>query len=191
MTTPQLFVELLIIGVGVAIWLVLLISSIFGYHFYFTIQKVNIPFLTAIVGVAYVLGIVIDRIAYSLFYFIEKRNKIKVFGKSPDPNLGDRERYILVNSEALRQQIIYNRSRIRICRSWILNYGLIGIFFTTWSIRTKPFAFYKSVVILLLITMFCLLSMIVFHRLSRDHYNNIKASYEFLSNSTQSADENS
>jgi hypothetical protein len=80
MTTTQIFAELLIIGIGVAIWLTFLVASIFKYHFDCSLLDMNATFLTAIAGVAYVLGIIVDRISYGLFHFIDKYNKKKSLG---------------------------------------------------------------------------------------------------------------
>lgn len=180
MSTTQLFIELLIIGLGVAIWLFLLVASLFGYHVDSSVPKIDTVFVTSLLGIAYVLGIIVDRLAYKLFYRLERATKVKVFGSSSALLLEMITRHISTNADALKQQIIYNRSRIRICRSWIINFGLISIFFVIWGIRVK-FLDISQVFFLGVIGLsFCCFSIFTFLTLIRDYYKNIQDSYNFL-----------
>lgn len=177
MATTQLFVELLIIGVGVAIWLAFLLATVLRLRWGDPIPDITVPHFTALLGVAYVLGILVDRGAYTLFRPIEARHRKRVFRDDPAPSVDDRERFILVNSSSLREQILYNRSRLRICRSWILNFALIGAFAGIWAIQQRTWAialFSLGALVLSLLTAYTA------HTLARDHYNNIRFSYEFL-----------
>lgn len=177
MATTQLFVELLVIGIGVAIWLGFLLASLFRVQRGSPFPDLGAANLTALLGTAYVLGILVDRAAYSAFRPMERRHRNRVFGETPKPSVDDRERFILVNSSSLREQILYNRSRLRICRSWILNFALISVFSSVWAIQQ---AAWDVILIAAGALLLCLMAAYTANRLARDHYNNIRHSYEFL-----------
>src|SRR5215475_13314350 len=141
MTTTQLFAELLVIGIGGVLWLALAVAAIFGYRFNKGVPHNEPRFLVALGGIAYHLGIVIDRFAYSMFSIFEKKNQALVLGKSGLPAARVIEKYILLNSDKLAYQILYNRSRLRVCRAWILNFALITLAFTGWNLRVKALSF--------------------------------------------------
>jgi len=67
MNTTNLFVELIVIGVGAFIWLILLVLSVFGYA-WIPIEHMLAPAVTIpMLAVIYVLGIISDRIADTVF----------------------------------------------------------------------------------------------------------------------------
>lgn len=179
MNTTALFVELLVIGLGVTIWLVLLIAAVFGYTFSNLASNVSIFALAPIFGIAYLLGIVVDRIAYELFRGLEKRIRNRIIPGSGASPTSDRERFVLTNSEVLRDQIIYNRSRLRLCRSWIINFILIALSSAIWGYAVEQ---YNSFVLTLLGVTFALLTFWTWRKLSEDYYTNVKESYEYLIN---------
>lgn len=177
MATTQLFVELLIIGVGVAIWLGFLLAILLRFQWGEPLPEIGAASLTALLGTAYVLGILVDRAAYAAFHPIERRHRNKVFGENPNPSVDDRERFILVKSSSLREQILYNRSRLRICRSWILNFALISALSSAWALQQ---AAWGIALISLGALLLCFLTAYTANSLARDHCNNIRYSYEFL-----------
>ncbi len=67
MNTTDLFVELIIIGIGGAIWLCLLIFGMFGYDWVPLDETLALAALIPFLSVAYVLGIIIDRVADAIF----------------------------------------------------------------------------------------------------------------------------
>jgi hypothetical protein len=126
MSTTDLFVELIIIGIGAAIWLVLLILSLFGYNWVPLGVATSLVALVPALAVVYVLGIVVDRVADALF---EKVWKPALYRKVYD----DKQAYfhdrhlIYIHAERLSNLLEYGRSRLRICRGWTLNAFLILI----------------------------------------------------------------
>jgi hypothetical protein len=182
MATTQLFVELLIVGIGVAIWLAFLLAVVLRFPWGSPLPQLSTAHLTILLGTSYVLGILIDRLAWTLFHPMENRHRAKIFGSDPEPSIEDRERHILVNSSSLREQILYNRSRLRICRSWILNFAFIGIFSGIWAFQQRalpmlPFSI-ASVVLSLLTAM-------TTDTLAKDHNRNIRSSYDYLIHSKE------
>ncbi|MGA2401648.1 MAG: hypothetical protein ABSG91_08060 [Syntrophobacteraceae bacterium] len=142
MTTTQLFVELLIIGIGAGIWFALLLAAIFGYRFDIGIPKIDTSLLVVLGSMAYVLGIAIDRLARMLFRFAEK-----VLAKDRLPNPEEIERHIFVSSEALTRQIQYNRSRLRICRAWAFNLLLALPVLVVWNLRVGGMCLFPCLVV--------------------------------------------
>jgi hypothetical protein len=74
------------------------------------------------IAIAYVVGIIIDRVA-------RWASEHTAMGQS----LEDAERLICDRSERLWNTCTYNRSRLRICRAWTLNFALIGIGYMVWN----------------------------------------------------------
>lgn len=184
MATTQLFVELLIIGIGVAIWLAFLGAVVFRLPWESPLPELRGIHLAALAGVAYVVGIVVDRLAWSGFRFVESRHRDRVFGVDHDPPAEDREKLVQTSSSSLRDQIAYNRSRLRICRSWILNFALTGVWAGVWAIQQHSWTIGAIAITGLT---FSALTAYTATLLSRDHYLNIRHSYEFLIRMTKSS----
>lgn len=178
MATTQLFVELLIIGIGAGIWFVLLLAAILGYRFDGGIPKMDTLLLVVLGGTAYVLGITVDRLARGLFKGVER---LLAKNRLSDPELTEtRERYILVNSEPLARQIQYNRSRLRICRSWTLNILLTLLTFLVWNLRVGAVQLAPCLAVIAVGCMICVLVATVAWILSADCEKNLRDSYKFL-----------
>lgn len=146
MKTTVLFVELVVIGSGTLIWLVLLTTTLCGIHLQDVLHKISLASLAPFLGVSYVLGIVFDRLAWSWFRKTEEKCRktildqystseiddveddgIRVTSRALSPLGEDWERHISISSEALRSNILYNRHRLRISRSWGPNFLLIAV----------------------------------------------------------------
>lgn len=182
MTTTQLFAELVVIGIGASLWLSLCVATVFGYRFSGGLRPLDAGSFLAFLGVAYVLGIVVDRLAYALMRPIEKAHwsaaiidNVGFFPEAPTV-----ERYILVSSEALGKQVQYNRSRLRICRAWVLNSLLTVIAFVAWNLRLEVVRPMPCLLLIAMGVLICLLMGWATWVLSRDHYNNLRDSYVFL-----------
>ncbi len=126
MSTTSLFVELIVIGSGVFLWLATTALALFGAGAVPISQTVLIASAIPALSVIYVLGIVWDRLADWLFG--------RLWGdglrSSEFDNIGeyyDARRLILTGSPALSELLEYGRSRLRICRGWALNAPLIGV----------------------------------------------------------------
>ena len=130
MNTTDLFVEILVIGVGALIWITLLILGIFGYPVMVE-QLLSIPALLPISALVYVLGIITDRIADVIFDRLFVNSIRKKFYPDVKQDFNDR-RIILVYSEPLSRLLEYGRSRLRIVRGWTLNFLLILITFNVF-----------------------------------------------------------
>lgn len=177
MQTTQLFVELLVIGVGALLWLGLLLAAIFGYNPQSGLPDLNTGVLAVLTGFltgfGYALGIVFDRISRNICGSLFKADL-------PADTLERMERVIKTSNEALSKEIEYNRSRFRVCRSWALNLLLACGAFALWNIRVGVVPFWKCVEV---IAMGCTLSGVTLWaawRLLRDYEINLQESVKFL-----------
>jgi hypothetical protein len=126
MSTTNLFVELIVIGVGAAAWLVLLVLSVFGWRW---LPALNLPAMLELIptlSMIYLLGILTDRVADVLF----ERRWVGRLRRDFFPTAADYHRarvVILTESERLAELLEYGRSRLRICRGWAINAALIVV----------------------------------------------------------------
>ncbi|MEM9804632.1 MAG: hypothetical protein AAF959_05085, partial [Cyanobacteria bacterium P01_D01_bin.56] len=132
--TTDLFVELIVIGVGATIWVILLVLSVFGYDWVAFDQVFALPSLLPILAITYILGIVTDRVADNLFDVVWKSKLAQQFYPKDGDDYDDR-RYIYLRSERLASLLEYGRSRLRICRGWVLNTTLILISLNLFILR--------------------------------------------------------
>lgn len=125
MSTTTLFAELLVTGIGALIWMVLVVLCFVKGGELSPLAKpswVAVP----LVAIAYVLGIVTDRLADKVSnWFGEDRVLNDCFP--------DRSAYfhahseIFAHSPGLAAILQYSRSRLRICRGWAFNCPLIAL----------------------------------------------------------------
>lgn len=126
MATTNLFVELLVIGVGAACWVGLLILTAFGIEFTQVELLKTYPVLMSLLALVYLLGIVSDRFADFIFdQFFSQPLRAKYFGQKRDYQ--DARRLVFSTSDRLADMHEYGRTRIRICRGWSLNAALITV----------------------------------------------------------------
>lgn len=123
MSTTNLFVELIVIGVGAFLWVVLLLVSILGYDKTATELALTPGGLIFMLSVIYVLGIITDRLADGLFDILWGR-KIRERNIGSLANYYDARRRMSENSRHLADLLEYGRSRLRICRGWAFNSAL-------------------------------------------------------------------
>jgi len=87
MNTTNLFVELVIIGIGAGVWLLLTLLCVFGYSWIPLEKIMTLPALIPTLALLYVLGIVVDRMADFAFQCWDKNLRQKHFNKSADYQL--------------------------------------------------------------------------------------------------------
>lgn len=126
MGTTELFVELIVIGIGAITWILLGTFSIFGYTWVPREELFSVSTLFPFLSLVYIVGIVTDRIADVLFEAIWVPKLQKKYYASSTIARDDR-RLIYSSNEYLANLIEYGRSRLRICRGWAFNAVLILI----------------------------------------------------------------
>lgn len=126
MNTTNLFVELVVIGVGTLLALMLTIMSIFGYGWISWEKITSSTMLIPLLSITYLLGIVIDRIADSFFDNWNKKLRLKIFSTNEEYHQALTYIYNYA-SERIVSLFIYGRSRLRISRAWSLNCIFLAI----------------------------------------------------------------
>lgn len=194
MNVTALFVELLVVGIGTATWLALFLAAILKYKFDSSILQDNPALIGTLTAIVYVLGIVVDRLVRDIFMpTLEAKARMAVFTperikhiKEIAPHLDERnlsmelEKFIRARSESLASKIDYNRSRLRICRAWVLHFVLIGIGFTWWNYRVQLVDSATHVWLLAGNVLFLILTWRATYLLARDHQKDLIESFEIV-----------
>ncbi len=131
MSTTNLFVELVVIGVGAFVWVVLLVLSMFWYHWVPIDRLLTPAAVIPLLSIIYVLGIVSDRVADVLFAVLWART-LRGRRFTDIETYYAARRNILTKSERLSELLEYGRSRLRICRGWVLNAFVILVSFNVF-----------------------------------------------------------
>lgn len=182
MGTTDLFVELIVIGIGAFAWIAIATLSIFGYEWVPLEQLFSVSALVPFLSFVYIVGIVTDRIADVLFDALW----IPRLQRKHYPSLKDaREdrRLIYSKNEYLANLIEYGRSRLRICRGWAFNSLLILIasnFFIATQVvdpllRTRLFIWIN-----LLFGFVAFFSWYSWYQLSDTQYRRVKGDADFI-----------
>jgi hypothetical protein len=125
MSTTNLFVELLVIGVGAGTWLMMLVLSALGVR-WLSLELLQ-SYAVLFIGLAfvYVLGVISDRIADFVFdKLFSTPIRKKHFATKRDYQ--DARRVVFRTSDRLADQHEYGRIRIRVARGWAINALMIA-----------------------------------------------------------------
>lgn len=138
MNTTLLFVEIFIAGLQALFWMCLLVFNLFGVISVptETLEKLGdwtILLSALLFSFSYSLGILVDRVANTLFSFWDRRIQAHyVLGSTFSLSA---IRFQLEN-EFLNKQLEYIRSRLRIARSSSLNFLLITVMLILFIYRS-------------------------------------------------------
>lgn len=194
MNVTALFVELLMVGIGTATWLALFLAAILSYKFDTMILTDNKALIGTLIAIVYVLGIVMDRLIRGMFTStLEERARRKVFNdervkhvKDLAPHIDEHnlsmeiEKFIRAHSQSLASKIDYNRSRLRICRAWVLHFFLIGISFACWNARVDVLPWSRAIWLIgvdILLFIFTWRATVL---LAEDHQKDLVESFEIV-----------
>lgn len=120
MSTTNLFVELLVIGVGAACWVLLLLCGAVSVEQIPTPWLRSYPLLLVSLAFLYVFGIITDRLAdWTFDKLFSGRIRARYFDSKR--SYQDARRLVLSSSTRLADLHEYGRTRIRISRGWSLN----------------------------------------------------------------------
>lgn len=126
MNTTALFVELIVIGTGAAIWLILLLVSIFGYTWVSWKETTALVALIPVLSLIYVLGIVVDYLVFLLYSKWDKRLRRYKFPNNEEYESARIYVYTYATGNIINR-LEYDRSRIRIVRAWSINFCFLAI----------------------------------------------------------------
>ena len=137
METTTLYVELLIIGFEVCIWLGLLLAKFTNAsQLALPTELTDFSLLVTLLvfGLAYLLGIVCDKIGH--FFFGAQRNYLEHVLKGDVSDLVAREKRmdhrqiyarLMVKEGRVASEVLYGRSKVRILRTSVINVPLIAV----------------------------------------------------------------
>ncbi len=156
----RLFIELLVLGTGLAIFAILGIFLGFGasvelvsepdYYLFFFNEGMPLTILFS-PGILCVLGIISDQISHALFWPWENSFRKSVSPVTSDESASGARRsstyyfqlrnyiYSHTNYSALAYTLTENRSKIRIARGWTLNALLITIQLIIYEVNSLEF----------------------------------------------------
>lgn len=147
MATTNVFAELLIIGIETLVWIALLIFCLFGYSWIDFSMFNQLALAIPLAALTYVIGIIMDRVSDTLLAGADHRIRRSVLGESAAPLFASLRISILARSPYLSTDLDYLRSRLRIMRSSIINFGLLavcGATFILTRLRLAPPAHYTA-----------------------------------------------
>lgn len=180
MKTTSLFVEILMIGSGLITWLGLLAFAFLGLDWLPSNLSINSLILIPFTAILYVLGIVWDRVVDRITDFWDKPIRNKYFTNSNEYHIAKDTVYS--DAEPLKDLFEYTRSRMRICRSWMIDWLMISITFPFY-IYSNNLVTKKITFIIFFSTVFFLLSLITFYswkKLTRTFYMRLTKSYALI-----------
>lgn len=145
MATTPVFAEILVLGMEVEAWLVLLILSAFGTEWIDVGDLKDFAALATIgvLALAYILGILVDRLADTLLDIFEKTKVGKrIFcwmtknkdlelpqktGSEEPEEISVMRMTVMYHSEGLIRFLDYQRSRWRVARGTVINTAIGGL----------------------------------------------------------------
>lgn len=128
METTHLYVELIIIGLETSVWMCMVYINIVGNQIAEIISKVlnNFSSSLLLIGLLYIVGILMDRLADMIYKKIENRIR-------KESGLEAKSSILIWKKYDQEKVSDYMRSRIRILRVSTLNIPLITLSFL-WSV---------------------------------------------------------
>lgn len=186
MSTTSLFVELIVIGSGVFLWLLITGLAMFGFDAIPLSQSVLIASAIPVLSLIYVFGTVWDRLSDSLFGRIWG-DGLRTSAFEDIAEYYDSRRLILTQSPALSELLEYGRSRLRICRGWTLNSPMIGLSLEYLLLKNQdlvdntPLACIVVAVIAAALTLGCWFA---WSSLTKSEYRKVKEQAQYFRNRT-------
>ena len=181
MNTTNLFVELIVIGVGAVIWVLLLALSVIGYPGFSLDLDFWPIFLMPFLAITYLLGIITDRVADSLIEYIWNDDLRDSYFENREQYYNAR-RIIFLKSEKMTDLLEYGRSRLRICRGWVFNglaiAGSLLVFKHNWATDVSDIVYFGCVLSLSL----SVFSFYSWRMLTKVEYKKIREQSAFLLN---------
>ena len=127
MNITTLYAELVVVGTGAAFFVLLLFYSLFGNVSWIDkLKSLNAIHLIPALSIIYLLGIIIANVSYKVFEKLEKRLRIQIL-KEFDAQYEEIRNllYTSDNTKDLVEEFEFRRSKVRICRGWVINSILI------------------------------------------------------------------
>ncbi len=184
-------------GIGTATWLALFVAGLFEYKFDANLFLENPALIGTLVAIVYVLGVIVDRVIRGIFMpTFEQKAERGIFSKAiinhilkiapyiREDNLSmELEKFIRTKSDALASKIDYNRSRLRICRAWVVHFVLIAASLTWWHFRVSIVGLDTYLWLVGIDILFLVLTWRTTFLLTRDHQKDLEESFRIVTKS--------
>lgn len=181
MKTTSLFVEILIIGSGLFTWMALLVFSILGVEWLSVDFSPNNLLFIPLLAIFYVLGIAWDRMVDLITDIWDKPLRKQYFSDSDTYHKA--KDLVYSHSESIKDLFEYTRSRMRICRSWMIDWFIIFLIFP-FFISSNNLVPEKLLFIIVFEVLFLTFSTITFfswRKLTSTFYERLRKTYETIS----------
>ncbi len=129
MSTTNLFVELVVVGTGPTLAVAVVLYTLFGDNCEFSqrlsqLLTTNLASIIPVLPFIYVLGIVVDKVAYRIFKPAEDCLRKCKFGAD---GYYDARHHLFTKQHEQKavEAFEFGRSKIRICRGWTINCALL------------------------------------------------------------------
>jgi hypothetical protein len=146
MATTAVFAEILIVGLQVEAWIALVLLSIFGVDWIDLHPVADFAALLTVVvlALAYVLGIIVDRLADTVLDRFERTKPGKRVKRRFSKNrklekpakVATMRMKVMLESDGATRFLDYQRSRWRIARATVVNLALAGPAAALYLVRT-------------------------------------------------------
>ena len=137
MATTAVFAEILIVGLEVEAWILVAVLAVSGTDWIDTGDAADFAGLVLVVvlALAYVLGILVDRLADTFIDWVEDRDRGKSIKKrlmkhpefEKPADVAPMRMMVMHESEGMTRFLDYQRSRWRITRATIVNLAVLGV----------------------------------------------------------------
>ena len=199
MFSALIVAELLVVGLGTSMWMFLFYAALVRFNWVPLLLTSGVIGAGSLVALLYVIGIVTDRLVRE-WLTGAKAHKIRAEQQRADQEshrlrLGALERWpflefgnadmfyekiIRNTSRPLSEQINYNRTRLRICRSWAWHFVLIAATFGLWDARTHVLTIGRIAAVLIPSAILSFATWRAYRLLELDHRNTLYESIRML-----------
>ena len=184
MSTTLLFVELIIIGLQVTVWLVLVVLLFLGHDWISPTQLSKWQGLGSVLllAFAYTVGTLFDRLTDRIFKRWHERIKAREFPDPPAALVAIRYE-VAKDNEYLNRLFEYTRSRMRISRATVVNAPVIALLLVTYYLIWMDSWSSKEKLLICGLTLafglfFVVLAIQAWNELMRTYVKLIKQNYE-------------
>jgi hypothetical protein len=129
MSITTLYAELVVVGTGALLSVLLLVYAFFGASWVPNLSADSVETVISLVPVlsaVYLLGIIIVNISHNIFHGLEEHLRTQALGKDKYVEL-QTELFTSPNVQSFVHDFEFRRSKVRICRGWYFNCLLIMV----------------------------------------------------------------
>jgi hypothetical protein len=187
MATTNLIVDFLVIGLIALIWISPVAVLTLETKWIDNILNIGVTGLPFVLGLSYILGISVSRLADDLTSRWDDKWKDEVFGKDAVPSYHSQLNLVIAKSESASEYLSYRRSVIRTARACGVNFAIGAMLWIVLAIvKADVIPAYVSIFVA---TFSLLLSVWLFRAWStvlKGYFHGIKDLYGYLHEETQS-----